>query len=61
MEVSDQLHEPVALSLGKRLLVLIGQEARWAPDSLEAVAKRKNSVPARNRIPVVEPFALSLY
>jgi hypothetical protein len=32
MEVSGQLHAPVALLPGKEPLVPIGQEAGWAPE-----------------------------
>jgi hypothetical protein len=32
MEVSSQLHVPAALSLGNKLLVIIGYEAGWAPE-----------------------------
>jgi hypothetical protein len=33
MEVSIQLHEPVALPPGKEPPVSIGQEAGWAPEA----------------------------
>jgi hypothetical protein len=32
MEVSGQLHAPVALSSGKEPLVPTGQEAEWVPE-----------------------------
>jgi len=32
MEVSGQLHAPTTLPPGKEPLVLIGKEARWAPE-----------------------------
>jgi len=34
MEVSGQLHAPVGLSPGKKILVPIGYEAGWAPEPL---------------------------
>jgi hypothetical protein len=41
MEVSGQLHTPVALSLRKEPPVPIIWEVEWAPEYLEAMVKRK--------------------
>jgi hypothetical protein len=34
MEMSGQLHAPAALPPEKETVVSIGQEARWAPESV---------------------------
>jgi hypothetical protein len=44
MYVSDQLHSPAYLRLGKETLVPTDKEAAWAPTAgLNAIAKRKLS------------------
>jgi hypothetical protein len=39
--MSDQLHDPAALPLGKEPPALIGQEAAWARAGLDDVQRRK--------------------
>jgi len=41
MDVSGQLHAPVALPPGKKLLVSIGQEAGWAPEPVWTRCRRE--------------------
>jgi hypothetical protein len=41
MEVSGLLHAPVALPPGEEPPVPIGQEARWAPDSVWTLWRRE--------------------
>jgi hypothetical protein len=41
MEVSDQLHSPVTLSLQKKHTVSIGQETGWAPEPVWTLQKKK--------------------
>jgi len=59
--VSSQLHFPAALPPGKQPLLSIGQEARWAPESVWMRWESKNSIiaPAENWIPIVQPVAQS--
>jgi hypothetical protein len=44
MEVSGQLHAPVALPLGKEPLVPIGQEAGWASQSVYTLWEVKRNL-----------------
>jgi hypothetical protein len=54
MEVSGQLHAPVALLPGKDPLVPIGKEAGWTPEQWSIV---KSLVPAGNQTLAVQPVA----
>jgi hypothetical protein len=62
MEVSGQLHAPVALPPEKEPLVAIGQEAGWTPESFwTRWWTEKFPAPARResnpRTPIVQPVA----
>jgi hypothetical protein len=61
MEVSGQLHAPVALHLGLRIIGTNWLGGWVDPRAvLDAVAKRKLLPPAKNRIPVARAVAKSL-
>jgi hypothetical protein len=56
MEVSDQLHAPAALLLGKEPPVPIVWEAGWAPKSIWMLWRREICLtPAGNRAPIPRP------
>jgi hypothetical protein len=55
MEVSGELHAPVALPMEKELPVPIGQEAGWAPEPVGT--REKSLAPVGNRTPAVQPVA----
>jgi hypothetical protein len=58
--VSGQLHAPAALPPGKETLVLIGQEAGWAPESVWMTWWSENSFLHQNSnsdLSVVQPVA----
>jgi hypothetical protein len=60
MDVSGQLHAPVALPPGKESPVPIGYEAGWAPEPVCTTWRRENSLTYRgsNSDPsVVQPVA----
>jgi hypothetical protein len=48
MELSGQLHGPAALLSEKEPPATIGEEARWAPEPLWTLEKRKISTAAGN-------------
>jgi hypothetical protein len=60
LEVGGELHVPVALSPGKELLALSGQEVGWAPEPVWTIRRSENSWPYLDSISdpsVVQPVA----
>jgi hypothetical protein len=57
MEVSDQLHAPVALTLGKDPLILIGWEAGGPQNRSGRCGEEKILTPVGNWIPYVQSIA----
>jgi hypothetical protein len=56
MEMSGQLHDPVALPPGREYPVSIGVEAGWAPEPVWMLwGREKPLASAGNRTPVVQP------